>query len=148
MPHARQQIRYAAATQVNGLTTTADRVYRSRVYPIEPENLPCLAIYAQEETREDDQAGGEITEDRLLTLVVEGRAQANELLDDTLDTIAEEVEVVIASDRTLGGKVKYIYLESTEIEISVEGEHPTGLIKLNYMVEYRTDNNAPSVILD
>lgn len=45
MPTARQQIREALETQLTGLTTTGARVYTSRVYPLNEDNLPALRIF-------------------------------------------------------------------------------------------------------
>ena len=69
--HVRMQIRNQAVTQLTGLTTTAARVFDSRVYPLEDANLPALLIYTKSETSEPIEIGTNRTSERLLSLNIE-----------------------------------------------------------------------------
>lgn len=40
MAHLREQIRDRVVTDLTGLTTTGSRVFRSRIYPLENNDLP------------------------------------------------------------------------------------------------------------
>ena len=143
MSHVRQQLRERAATTLTGLTTTGSKVYQSRVYPLGAANLPGLLIYTKSEDSEIVTMSGARTLLRNLSLVIEGYVKAVSNYDDTVDTIAKEVETAMGNDVTLNGLAKNSYLESTEIEYDGEGEKPVAVVSLTYSVEYMTKENAP-----
>ncbi len=143
MSHVRQQLRERAATTLTGLSTTGSKVYQSRVYPLGAANLPGLLIYTKSEDSEIVTMSGARTLLRNLSLVIEGYVKAVSNYDDTVDTIAKEVETAMGNDVTLNGLAKNSYLESTEIEYDGEGEKPVAVVSLTYTVEYMTIENAP-----
>lgn len=143
--HIRQQIREYIGTTLTGLTTTGSNVYESRVYPLENARLPALIIYTKSETSEPIVIGTDRVMSRELAVVVEGYAKATSDFDDTIDTISKEVEQAIAADRTLNGKAKDTYLESTEIEFNGEGEKPLGYVSLTFLTNYYVKENNPDV---
>jgi hypothetical protein len=143
--HIRQQIREYFGTTLTGLTTTGSNVYESRVYPIENSKLPALIIYTKSETSEPIVIGTDRVMSRELSVVVEGYAKATSDFDDTIDTISKEVEQAIAADRTLDGKAKDTYLESTEIEFNGEGEKPLGYVSLTFLTNYYVKEKNPDV---
>ena len=143
--HIRQQIREYFGTTLTGLTTTGSNVYESRVYPIENSKLPALIIYTKSETSEPIVIGTDRVMSRELSVVVEGYAKATSDFDDTIDTISKEVEQAIAADRTLDGKAKDTYLESTEIEFNGEGEKPLGYVSLTFLTNYYVQETNPDV---
>lgn len=143
--HIRQQIREYFGTNLTGLSTTGSNVYESRVYPIENSKLPALIIYTKSETSEPIVIGTDRVMSRELSVVVEGYAKATSDFDDTIDTISKEVEQAIAADRTLDGKAKDTYLESTEIEFNGEGEKPLGYVSLTFLTNYYVKENNPDV---
>lgn len=143
MSHVRQQLRERAATTLTGLTTTGSKVYQSRVFPLGAANLPGLLIYTKSEDSEIVTMSGARTLLRNLSLVIEGYVKAVSNYDDTVDTIAKEVETAMGNDVTLNGLAKNSYLESTEIEYDGEGEKPVAVVSLTYTVEYMTKENAP-----
>lgn len=143
MSHVRQQLRERAATTLTGLSTTGTKVYQSRVYPLGAANLPGLLIYTKSEDSEAVTMSGARTLLRNLSLVIEGYVKAVSNYDDTVDTIAKEVETAMGNDVTLNGLAKNSYLESTEIQYDGEGEKPVAVVSLTYSVEYMTKENAP-----
>lgn len=143
--HIRQQIREYFGTTLTGLSTTGSNVYESRVYPIENSKLPALVIYTKSETSEPIVIGIDRVMSRELSVVVEGYAKATSNFDDTIDTISKEVEEAIAADRTLDGKAKDTYLESTEIEFNGEGEKPLGYVSLTFISNYYVKEKNPDV---
>jgi len=143
--HIRQQIREYIGTTLTGLTTTGSNVYESRVYPLENAKLPALIVYTKSETSEPIVIGTDRVMSRELTVVVEGYAKATSDFDDTIDTISKEVEQAIAADRTLDGKAKDTYLESTEIEFNGEGEKPLGYVSLTFLANYYVKEKNPDV---
>ena len=143
--HIRQQIREYFGTTLTGLSTTGSNSYESRVYPIENSKLPALVIYTKSETSEPIVIGTDRVMSRELSVVVEGYAKATSDFDYTNDTISKEVEQAIAADRTLDGKAKDTYLESTEIEFNGEGEKPLGYVSLTFLTNYYVKEKNPDV---
>lgn len=143
MPHARQKIRDQAVTELTGLATTGSRVYPSRIYPLQEAELPALLVYAHEEESEpfNLDLDGRILE-RSLTLTVTGVAQATSGIEDTLDQIAAEVEAALGLSM-LNGLAADLYLAGTRLELSGEGDQPTGSIHLDWRVLYRTMEKDP-----
>lgn len=145
MPHVREQIRDAAVTALTGLTTTSTRVYAERLYQLRATDLPGLRIFCGAESVEPDRLGASFGQQRDMSLIVEGVARANSALDDTLDDICAEVEAALAADVTLGGKCKFLHLTGIDDpEQSDEGDQPTGMVRLNFRVQYRTLNTTPT----
>ena len=143
--HVRMQIRNQVVTQLTGLTTTAARVFDSRVYPLEDANLPALLIYTKSETSEPIEIGTNRTSERLLSLNIEAYVKSTTNFEDTLDTICKEGEQAIAADPTLSGKAKDCYLESTEIEFNAEGEKPLAFCSLTFLTSYYVQEQSPDV---
>jgi len=143
--HVRQQIREKVGTLLTGLTTTGSNIYESRVYPLEAGNLPALVVYTKNEESEPIVIGTNRLSSRNLSLIVEIYAKTTTNFDDTIDTISKEVEVAIATDTTLDGLTKDIYLESTEIEYNGEGEQPVGYATLTFLTNYYVQEQNPDV---
>jgi len=144
MAHARQQIREAIAAVITGLTTTGTNVYQSRVYPLETAKLPSLIVYTTEEEIEEYNGTRTI---RNLSVVIEGYAKATSNVDDTLDTIAEEVETAIFADAKIGGRCKFGMLQTTEITLTGEQEKPLGKIEMTFVFIYHVDGASPGTLL-
>ena len=98
--HIRQQIRERVGTTLTGLTTTGSNVFQSRVYNLEGSKLPAIIIYTKSEDSELLEMGSTRTLQRNLSLVVETYVKANSNYDDTIDTIAKEVEAAMGADVT------------------------------------------------
>ena len=143
MAHVRQQIREQVGTTLTGLTTTGSNVFQSRVYPLENTNLPCLLIYTKTESSEPIDIGTNRTMQRELSLAVECYVKATSNFDDTIDTIAEEVDKAISADPTQSSKAKDTYLASTDIDFNAEGEKPLAFMTLTFKVEYYTQEQNP-----
>ena len=148
--HVRQQIRSAIITQVTGLTTTGINVFEHRVYPLAEDDLPAIVVSTTSEGASMATIGGMGTVaslQRNLAISVEGYVKATSDVAQTLDTIAEEIEVALGDDETLGGLVESIELSGTTIEITAEGDQPVGVVKMDYDVVYRTTTGNPSTAL-
>ena len=143
--HIRQQIRERVGTTLTGLTTTSSNVFQSRVYPLENANLPAIIIYTKSEDSEPVVIGTNRLMNRELTLAVEAYVKSVSNSDDTIDTITKEVESALAADITLDGLAKDIYLESTEITYTGEGEKPIAVCTMNFIIEYCTNQSSPDV---
>ena len=143
MSHVRQQIREQIGTILTGLATTGSNVYQSRVYALNESSLPALLIYSKSEVSTIDSIGVNLGIERQLNITIEAYVKANSNFDDTVDTICAEVELAMGNNRTLNGTARFNFLEATDISFDGDGENPVGVATLNYVVEYRTAQNAP-----
>ena len=146
MTHARQQIREAAATLLTGLTTTGSRVHQSRLpyVTLDDTLLPALLITTEDEQVAQATVHGHL--ERRLTLNVAGLAKAAANLDDTLDTIAAEVETALGAVPTLSGKCTYHGLTGIRVGLDDSLEKPVGRIDLSFEVLYFTNAGAPGTL--
>lgn len=143
MAHARQTIRQAIATAVTGLTTTGARVYQSRLHTLRDANLPCLLVNTDEEVIDS----GLGVKTRLLSVKIRAVAKAAADLDDTLDTMAAEVETALAPGFTAGSKKLFANLTEMQVEMVDELEKPAGVIALSFEVIYATTIAAPTTLI-
>lgn len=141
--HARQAIREAAAAAVTGLALTGARVFQSRMRA--QEDLPCLLVTTNEE-RVDRPDIGEL-EERDVEIEFLGVAKAAADVDDTLDSIAEQVETALGANHTLGGRVKRMQLTALRPEFDDELEQPVGLMRITYRATYYTNAGVPGTPL-
>lgn len=140
--HYRQQVRDAVVAAVTGLATTGPRVLRNRVHPVEEETLPCLLVYSLREESEIEAIGRPRGLLRALDLAVVAVSR-DRLLDDALDAVCAEVEAALGA-ATLGGLVKDLTLEETEVQFDGEAERPTGRARMTWRALYRTPENDPT----
>ena len=143
MSHVRQQIREQIGTILTGLATTGSNVYESRVHALSEANLPAILIYSKSEGSSIGTIGVNLGIERILNITIEVYVKANANFDDTVDTICAEVETAMGNNRTLNGTSQFNFLDATEISYDGDGENPVGVATLNYVVEYRTAQNAP-----
>lgn len=134
---------------MTGLATTGANVYKSRVYPLQSGNLPGLCVFTGPEEIDDNEEDGKVetTQERSVMIVVAGYDKVTAGLDDSLDTMAVEVETAIFADRFLSGLVYGIDLVETDQGLTVEGEQPVGEITLTFRAQYLTDEGAPETPL-
>ena len=148
MPHIRTQIRNTVATTLTGLTTTGPRVHPSRLWPLQPTDLPALLVYTTSDQVDYERStiGRPRTLWRELELVVEARAAGTAGLDDQLDQIEAEVITALNLDPTLGGIAKDIELATSEIDFD-QAEQPVGTNKMTFRVAYRYREDDPNTAL-
>lgn len=145
--HIRQQIRERVGTTLTGLSTTGSNVYQSRVYNLENSDLPALIIYTRSEDTELLEMGSTRTLERNLSLVVEAYVKANSNYDDTIDTIAKEIESAMGADVTHNNLARDSFLDSTEINYNGEGEQPIAVMTMVYNINYQTTEATADVAL-
>lgn len=141
MSHLRQLIRSNIVTTVTGLTTTGSRVYQTRIYPLEQSKLPGLCVYTRSETTEYTTISPPRRQERSLEVVVEIYAMATTNLDNTLDTVAAQIEEALASDVTRGGYAKDTKVIAFEADFDGSGEQPVGVGRLTVQVTYSNREN-------
>ena len=141
MAHVRKQIRDAVVTAVTGLTTTGSNVFRNRVFPLETSKLPGLCVFTKSESVDFDTLHIPRSIMRTLDLGVEAYVVATSNYDNTLDTIAVEVEEALAADVTLGGLSKDLQVTAFEAEFIGDGEQTVAVGCFTVLVQYRTLEN-------
>ena len=104
MSHAHTQIRDALATALTGLTTSGARVYKNRLYPLDTAELPGLRIYLDADAVEVETIHSPLVYGHDLSVTVEACARASSALDDTLDTMALEIETALSNGITISSK--------------------------------------------
>ena len=136
MAHIRKSIRDNITTALTGLTTTGSNVYQTRFYPLAEAKLPALTVYTKSEATEYGTINPPRTQMRTLEVTVEAYVSGNSGVDDTLDTIAVEVEEALAADVTRGGNAKDTLITSFDADFSGDGENPVGVGRFSIQVVY------------
>ena len=147
MSHARTQIRNAVTALLKGNTTAGNNVFEARVYPINEPKLPALLIYTKQETVGEQSMSRPRTQQRELMVSVEAYVKVRGNVDEATDTLALEVEQLIAADPSLGGLVKDTSLDTTETQFSDDGEKPIAVAVLTFSVLYTVKENAPQTLI-
>ena len=140
MAHIRTHIRQAVAQRLMGLPTTGNRVFTSRVYPMERAALPGLTIATQSDELNPDRSAlnnGNLTLGSRLQLLITVYTQSKDRIDDILDQVELEICQALMSDSTLGSLVNDINWHSTEITFEGLGEQPIGVSRQLFVVDYR-----------
>jgi hypothetical protein len=151
MSHIRKQIRDAVASTLNNLDTTEERVYVSRVYPMERTNLPGIIIITNSDeadyTYATDYANGVKLWSKL-QLTVKAYAKNTAQVDDDLDQIELEVREALAMNKKLNGLTKDITWLKTDISLDGSGEKPIGVAEMQFRVDYRVTDNTLDTAID
>ena len=140
MSHIRKQIRDKVARKLDFLNTTKRNIFKGRFYGIQAAKLPALLIYTSSESSEVTTMGTGRNSDRVLTLVVEGYAKSNAVVEDTLDKIALEVEEALANE-TLDGLIRDIEYNGFELDANADPEQTVAVIRLTFSIEYTVAEN-------
>lgn len=143
--HVRQQIREAAATTLTSLATTGTNVFQSRMRPRGASGLPCLLIETNDESIVPGSVG--TTQQRELTLTVRGFEKGGATLDDTLDTIALEVETALAANASLSGKCSGMELTAIKVDFDDATDQPVGEIAIDYRITYFVLSGSPGSVI-
>lgn len=141
MAHVRKLIRDDIVTTLTGLTTTGSNVFQTRLFPLDRVKLPGLCIYTRSETTDYSTLTTPRTQVREVECLVEAYAKGTSSLDDTLDTIAVEIEEALYTDLTRGGNAKDTKVTSFEVDYDGEGEQSIGVARFTVAVTYVTIEN-------
>ena len=145
--HLRRQIRERVVALVTGLSTTGSRVFEGRAYPEEPSKLPCLLVYDRDEELEPAtlSPAGTRTMVSNLSINIEGYTQSGsgQAVLNSLAQIQKEVQAALAGDVTLSSLAGDSFLSSASVEVSSDGNKPTGTNVMTYVVRYGYTENAP-----
>lgn len=140
MAHPRQLIRKQAVAVLLGRTLAGASVFPSRVAPYLSNGwqneLPAIAVYTMDENGEIFNASPREYR-RTVELVIEIIVTEDADLDDTLDTIAREVEQLLLVDDTLGGTCNNLTYARTRMVIKEEGDKQFGGCRVIFDAEYQ-----------
>jgi hypothetical protein len=149
MSHSRTAIRKTIVSLLKSNATfrriVGERVYESKVYPI--DTVPSIVVYTPSEQVTEYSMSFPRSQTRQLTLVVEIYAKENSNIDQISDSLALEVEEIIAADPTLGKMVKDMLLNSSETIFSGDGDKPIAVATLTYHITYRTKETSPNKLI-
>lgn len=155
--HARNRIRDVVVTLLTGLPTTGARAYAGRTRGLGEAFEPTLLIYTRRDRRwnDGDTMGDSPTAGRDLTLVVEAKvaktgATAAADAEGALDQIENEVippliNAILQDGGALRTLATTITWESSEIDVSADGERHIGTNRMEFSILYRIREAAPSV---
>jgi len=147
--HVRRQIRDLAVTTITGLATTGSRVFSTRLFPLGQADLPCWVVSTDAETSETvTMAMGGVAEmERSVALMFVGYARGVATVENTLETMVEELETVILP-ATFAALAKSVYLESIEPDLSADDlDNAFGILTVMYRVIYHTTQGAPGTAI-
>ena len=148
--HPRTAIRKAAASLLKNYAPLKvlhqGRVFPSREEHLLEEDLPAFGVYTSDETPVDTSDRAPQPDERQLTLVVEAVAKADGQLDDSLDSMCEQVEFVFRCIDVLGTAMQAqgaadslldLKYDGTVLEFATDGRREMGIATLSFKVDYR-----------
>lgn len=144
MTHRAESIVEAVKTKVTNLTTTAARVYRGRVYPLQSAELPGLLVYLGADKILRYLSQGQV--DSLVTVHIDAVVKSiTTQVDTLLNTIREEITVALQQDYRQG--LAYV-IDTHENgagapEMSGDADQPTAVMRLSWDIEYRRSRANP-----
>ena len=142
--HPRTEIRRAIVTRLRNVTNQPLRITDSRVSPHRTDQLPLVSVRTTDETvtEADDFESARILT-RALTVEVEIVRRSNTddssyeaALAETLESDCRYVELAMAEDERLGGRVEHIVLASTSVRFEANAETPVGIALLTFTATY------------
>lgn len=152
--HARRQIREASVTLATGLTTTGARVFDSRQFELEADDVPFWNVSTSDEPEDSQRSsmGPSGLLQRELTVLFVGVARElnGALLQQKLDLMAEELETAFTKSAlaALLAGVRGLELVSTEHNFDIdETDQAIGSVELRWVITYFTADGAPSALI-
>lgn len=141
MSHAKTALRNAFYSSLIGLTTTEDRVFKSRVHSLQDTDLPGLCVYTGDEYIDEEEGKVEGIQHRSLEIKITCTDKLVAGLDDNLDVMEAEVEAAIFATNVPGCFA--LDLLGTEQEITDGVETPVGKSTMTWRVQYLTEEGRP-----
>lgn len=152
MQHPRELVRAAMVALIKaGGTDAAHRVYDSRDFTLNTNATPAIVAYTLAERIDPDQQHQDGLRRRIMDMRVEcyhtGDAGAA-----AVDRMAWQVENCARTDPTLGGRVEWCKLSSTDMAFAEQGEFALHAAVMTFEVVYYThlyevDGEPPITVL-
>ena len=145
MTHRAETIMQAVVTTLTGLTTTGARVKRARVYPLPAAEANALAIFQGTDELQDGSMFFKVRS--LLTVNIEAMArEATAQIDETMNTIRNEVAVALGASTNLGlaFEIGALELQADQPVINDDGDRPIGRMRIVLGINYWRDGLNPT----
>tara|TARA_R100000234_G_scaffold48390_1_gene28928 strand:- start:1041 stop:1469 length:429 start_codon:yes stop_codon:yes gene_type:complete len=135
MTTKRETILAQLKTQLANTTGVGNRIYRSRVTPVDRSEGKVLII-------EPISDNCEVQANRLrwtlnVRLSVIARGSASETLDQSADPTVESIHSKISTDVTLGGNAIDMTPRNVSFDL-IDGDQPSGVVSCEYIIIYQT----------
>jgi len=135
MTTKRETILAQLKTQLANTTGVGNRIYRSRVTPVNRSEGKVLII-------EPISDNCEVQANRLrwtlnVRLSVIARGSASETLDQSADPTVESIHSKISTDVTLGGNAMDMTPRNVSFDL-IDGDQPSGVVSCEYIIIYQT----------
>ena len=134
MTSKRESILTAIASALASTSGVSGRVYRSRVEPLARAESPAIVIEPVSDRAEQNTSLPTLDWSMTVRVVVITRGN---LPDQLADPIIESAHSKIMADLTLGGYAIDVQPLGVDFDLR-EGDQPSGVISLEYLVRYRT----------
>lgn len=146
MPHKRKPVRTKIRDLLLNQTLAGPRVFENRTRKWGENEMPAICVYTDKESIEiHSHSPREYL--RKLSITIECVHVLAKNVDDVLDTISDQVEVLLRQDDTLGGLVGSFELQESESAVVGESMKELGAVRLFYEAEYLSDE-SPNAIGD
>lgn len=134
MGHKRTEIRQKIFDVLDGNTSAAN-VYINRETPQWQPDLPCIIIYSGQEQADPRNINAR-QYIRTWEVKLDVKVEANDSVDEDLDTISQEIEQLLIDNYSLSGLVLDIIYKSCDPQLDASGEKIIGTNTMNYEVKY------------
>ena len=145
--HARTLIRHAFIALLKGKTLAKDRVFDSRLYPMEHSSLPGIIIFSNNEEISTTTITHPRLQERTLRMIVECYFKAANEVNMECDCLAAQVEKTILAPSALKAVCRFDYkdckLESIDTTLNSDGDMPIVVTSLVFAVIYAVKEGAP-----
>jgi len=131
----RKLIREAVVDLLIGQTEVGEKVFGNRIRPVHVTELPCILVYALSDEREIWLSTPR-TYKSSLVISVEIQVDSINTLDLELDALSSQVEYLLHQDHTLSEVCEDVIHQSTDINLSDQGEKLYGSAILTYAMPY------------
>lgn len=144
MATSRTELIMAAVTsELTGLFTTGNLVFRGRVYPFQDNQMPGLAVYMGDDRLREELQTSLLDWNLSLFIEIYVKSAAAQI-DTVLNTIRKEIHEALMTDEThgLGFVISTTPADADQPELRDEGNQPIAVQKLEYVIMYRTSRGA------
>lgn len=140
MTSYRTQIKDAIKAQLTGKTIAGAQIFTSLDRQLDPENdLPAILVYTQDSRRGPEDFGKSVTP-RVVTITLEAATLGQALSEmDAAEAFADQIEVAMEGDRTLGKLVENCVWQHTMTDVTSHGSREIGVCLLEYQVTMLTN---------
>ena len=135
MTTKRETILAQLKTQLANTTGVGNRIYRSRVTPVDRSEGKVLIIEPISDSCEVQANRFRWTLNVRLSVIARG--SASETLDQSADPTVESIHSKISTDVTLGGNAIDMTPRNVSFDL-IDGDQPSGVVSCEYIIIYQT----------